>query len=453
MGKSYKQEKVRSSDDRKNERQLKKEAKFDKKERRKGKWSGNNSYDVVELSKVLAADGLTIRHMDGDGNCLFRSIADQMTGNQELHLAFRKRIMKYIEEHGDHFRLFMEDDESFEAYMTRMSEDGEWGGHQELYAASQCLNVNITVYQLNAPSYILPANIEGKTAKDAKPPKNIRISYHGDCHYNSVHPTGNGADKGPQTDENTSTNSAAGNTTPGAKCNIYIPDSDVTLVLQSVPWLAREQVTAALELKGGDVDAAVEYLCAEVEELSIDTPPSVKSCDKAEGTNAGTVVGTERNVERTDSAVDEVVGVPAEAGTTTVAASGPAATASVVVDASHHTIGTSAKVPAAARQEDESVRCVEPATTTGSSAGSSHPRANKLNTKVKDAIAGTEKKENSYRKSGQNAKSLSKKVSYGDWFVLPLSNCLTFSEWHCAGEASLRKATTKWLIKARSGPR
>lgn len=44
----------------------------------------------------------------------------------------------------------MEDDEKFDAYIDRLSKDGEWGGHQELYAASRLLSVSFVIHQFNA---------------------------------------------------------------------------------------------------------------------------------------------------------------------------------------------------------------------------------------------------------------------------------------------------------------
>jgi hypothetical protein len=75
----------------------------------------------------------------------------------------------------------MEDDESIEHYITKMRSCNEWGGNQELYAASQCFDTNIVIHQLNSPDYILQA----KSVK-SKSSTTIHLSYHGDCHYNSV---------------------------------------------------------------------------------------------------------------------------------------------------------------------------------------------------------------------------------------------------------------------------
>lgn len=59
-----------------------------------------------------------------------------------------------------------------------MEEDGEWAGNIELQAISLCYNVNIKVYQVNAPTLQL-LNTKGKT---------IHLSYHNGEHYNSVVP-------------------------------------------------------------------------------------------------------------------------------------------------------------------------------------------------------------------------------------------------------------------------
>jgi hypothetical protein len=280
MGKTFKAEKSSKSKDPKAAQVKAKEPEKEKynKHKDKKKWKGRSggSDDARELSAILSQSGLTVHIMDGDGNCLFRSIADQVAGDAELHMVIRSRIMRYIKANGDHFRLFMEDDEDFDAYIERMEQSEEWGGHQELYAASQCLNVNITVYQLNAPVYVLEA-AAGKPKTNTTPPKEIRLSYHGDCHYNSVRKLDTYVDASvPPTEPNgkhTAAIEATAKSTSAVKSSLYIPDDDISTVLQSVPWLDRALVMQALELKMGDVDAAIEHLCADVEAVSLQDAP------------------------------------------------------------------------------------------------------------------------------------------------------------------------------------
>lgn len=222
-----------------------------------GKWKkgkSHHSYDTreeKELASILAQSGLVIHHMEGDGNCMFRSIADQITGDCDHHMMFREKIMKYITEHADHFSLFMEDDEKFEAYVERMNECNEWGGHQELYAASQCLNTNITVYQLDNPTYVIQAG------ENTSKTKNIKLSYHGDCHYNSVRVDPNHI--------STTTPAASGTTTTTSTAvdTSFVFDDDLAVVQGAVPWLDRDRVVQVLQQCKGDVDAAIELLCAE----------------------------------------------------------------------------------------------------------------------------------------------------------------------------------------------
>lgn len=49
--------------------------------------------------------------------------------------------MDHLERNRETFEPYVEDDESFDAYLDRMREDAEWGGNQELVAAGQLYNV------------------------------------------------------------------------------------------------------------------------------------------------------------------------------------------------------------------------------------------------------------------------------------------------------------------------
>jgi OTU domain-containing protein 5 len=40
--------------------------------------------------------GLIIKNMGEDGACLFRAVADQIYGDQEMHSTIRKHCMDYI---------------------------------------------------------------------------------------------------------------------------------------------------------------------------------------------------------------------------------------------------------------------------------------------------------------------------------------------------------------------
>lgn len=49
--------------------------------------------------------------------------------------------MEHIEKNRENFEPYVEDDEPFGDYLVRMKGDAEWGGNQELVAASQLFQV------------------------------------------------------------------------------------------------------------------------------------------------------------------------------------------------------------------------------------------------------------------------------------------------------------------------
>lgn len=65
-----------------------------------------------------------------DGNCLFRAISDQIYGQETLntHLILRYKAVEFMRENRDDFECFIEDSQTFEEYLDKMSKDGTWGG-------------------------------------------------------------------------------------------------------------------------------------------------------------------------------------------------------------------------------------------------------------------------------------------------------------------------------------
>lgn len=136
---------------------------------------------------MLRESGYLLREVERDGNCFFRSLADQLENQQHAHDKYRQHVVAYMEAHEDDFAPFLtfgegdeEDDKDFEEYTSRMRRDGEWAGQPELLAASQALGVHIVVHQLDAPGYKISSERPGAPC--------IHVSYHDGEHYNSVHP-------------------------------------------------------------------------------------------------------------------------------------------------------------------------------------------------------------------------------------------------------------------------
>ena len=49
-----------------------------------------------EFDKELAPLQIRLQDVAGDGNCLFRALADQVDGNESTHIFMREEACKYI---------------------------------------------------------------------------------------------------------------------------------------------------------------------------------------------------------------------------------------------------------------------------------------------------------------------------------------------------------------------
>ncbi|KAF9538860.1 hypothetical protein EC957_006076 [Mortierella hygrophila] len=141
-------------------------------------------YGMRELKHQLASLNLQLKDTMGDGNCLFRACADQFSGTEKDHPALRAEVCQYIENHEEHFKLFL-DNETVEAHLGKMRRNGTYGGNIELVAFARMKNVDIKVYQ---PGYIYV--IEGvDVKKEGSSPGQrpvMHIAYHSWEHYSSI---------------------------------------------------------------------------------------------------------------------------------------------------------------------------------------------------------------------------------------------------------------------------
>lgn len=102
--------------------------------------SSRTSPILVDLERLAKEDaavkaeiarlGLALRDVEGDGNCLFRALSDQMYGDQKRHPELRKLTCDYLEANKSDFEMWVKwgvahEGESYEAYVTRMRKSGK----------------------------------------------------------------------------------------------------------------------------------------------------------------------------------------------------------------------------------------------------------------------------------------------------------------------------------------
>jgi len=154
-----------------------------RKKRERIKYGGDRwNADFKKLSEQLLALGLVIKDVAGDGNCLFRSIADQLETNPNKHVEYRKTIVDYMSQNREMFEPFLgEDDGTFDDYVRGMRENAMWGGNLEIQAASLAYKINVIIYQLDHPRWEVVNFADPQT-------RTIQLSYLDGDHYASVRP-------------------------------------------------------------------------------------------------------------------------------------------------------------------------------------------------------------------------------------------------------------------------
>jgi len=149
--------------------------------------------DDTKLRKTLDADGLEIVEMSPDGNCLFRSLSDQLFGdNGNAHYDVRSAVCNFMEKDKGDFQVFLvfeddddedqdeEDARDFEHYIENMRQDGIWGGNLEVVAAARLYQRPIIVYSETLAAFTIDHGDSRSMGSD------LLVSYHDNDHYNSV---------------------------------------------------------------------------------------------------------------------------------------------------------------------------------------------------------------------------------------------------------------------------
>lgn len=62
------------------------------------------------FAEQLYAIGLRLRKIEADGNCLFRSVADQIEGDPSKHMEYRNATVEYMRENPADFQPFIDTD-------------------------------------------------------------------------------------------------------------------------------------------------------------------------------------------------------------------------------------------------------------------------------------------------------------------------------------------------------
>lgn len=150
-----------------------------------------NSSAENNYSRYLAAlsrQGLSVVPVDGDGNCLFRSVAHQLYGNDGYHLLVREKCIDYMQANANFYSQFVVGGtETFHLYLAAKRRSGVWGDDPEIQAICELYNLPAQIWAFDRHSgarklrtFHENSQVEGHTTSF------IRLSYYGGGHYDSV---------------------------------------------------------------------------------------------------------------------------------------------------------------------------------------------------------------------------------------------------------------------------
>lgn len=140
--------------------------------------------DRARLDLRLDMYGLSERTVQGDGNCQFRALADQLLGSEELHGTIRACVVNQLRAHSELYVEYC--DEPFDSYCNDMALPGTWGDHLTLQAAADYYQLRIAV----VASFPGAAFLEITPRTPLRSSRVLWLSFWAEVHYNSVYAKG-----------------------------------------------------------------------------------------------------------------------------------------------------------------------------------------------------------------------------------------------------------------------
>ncbi|CAH2074195.1 unnamed protein product, partial [Thlaspi arvense] len=139
--------------------------------------------DHERLFQRLQLYGLVENKIQGDGNCQFRSLSDQLYRSPEHHNSVREQVVNQLAYNREMYEGYVP--MAYTDYLKTMKRNGEWGDHVTLQAAADWFGVRmfvITSFKDTCYIEILP-HLQ-------KSNRLICLSFWAEVHYNSIYPEG-----------------------------------------------------------------------------------------------------------------------------------------------------------------------------------------------------------------------------------------------------------------------
>lgn len=258
---------------------------------------------------ILRGLGLYAAATKADGNCLFRALSDQVYGDDSHHTDIRQQVMKYVKDNAGHFAAFVgEFGENLDQYISRLVQDGVYGGHIEIVGFSDSYKMPVVIYQAEN-LYI----VEPQSSPNTEWKKSAHVAYHTWEHYSSVRRI-KGPQRGPA-DLEVPRQVNIESTVDYESCKHLVPTWKVDIVMRSVPE-APEHIVRKMLLKD-DYDSVIERLIMQEfeEEAEEELSSSLVriTSNSAEGFDGRDKRGNNDPLEEASDAIKNHIGASADA--------------------------------------------------------------------------------------------------------------------------------------------
>lgn len=143
----------------------------------------------------MQACGLKQKKIIGDGNCLFRAIADQLENLHKQqgvdHKTLREMAVKWLQSDSNSEVVveaaFYEPNK--QTYLRRMTKDAEWGDHIVISALANALNLRIVIFQImNGAVIVVEPDSRVVHKSSSATTRDIFITFEPEVHFDSTEP-------------------------------------------------------------------------------------------------------------------------------------------------------------------------------------------------------------------------------------------------------------------------
>ncbi|KAJ6428937.1 hypothetical protein OIU84_020556 [Salix udensis] len=139
--------------------------------------------DHQRLLERLKSYDCAEKKVQGDGNCQFRSLSDQLYRSPEHHQVVRELVVKQLESEPERYNGYVP--MAYGDYLEKMNKSGEWGDHVTLQAAADSYGVKILLITSFRDTCCIEIFPNAKKSNRV-----IYLSFWAEVHYDSIYPEG-----------------------------------------------------------------------------------------------------------------------------------------------------------------------------------------------------------------------------------------------------------------------